>query len=137
MAEEQLGQKEKIAILALEYNTLRAEIIARTTSIYTVVSVIGAVAIWALHEPMNDKVYWGGGAAAVGFAACGWFLARDIIKATMRVQDLESEINKRAGAKLLIWESELGGLPHGYLQFRYFFRLVSEHRRKRRQESTV
>jgi len=124
MSEDQLGPKEKIAILALEYTSLRSEINVRMSSIYQVVAVFAAVSAWMLQQPLGWHLLLAGCMATIGFATCIWFLARDSIKAAIRVQELEFEINKRAGEKLLIWESELGGLPHGYWQFGYFFRLL-------------
>ena len=125
----EIGEKEKIAILALEYTSLRTEINSRISSSYQVAAIFSAVTVWAAQQPWNDQLIAAGAIAGVGFSLCVWFLLRDSMKATFRVQDLEKEINRRAGEKLLIWENELGGLPHGYLQIRYFFRLLAARRR--------
>lgn len=129
LADGMIGQKEKITILGLEYNALRSEINARTSSIFQVVSILAGVAAWAITQPFNMKIAWGIGFAAFGILSCGWFLTRDIMKAAFRVQDIENEINERAGETLLIWENEFGGVRHGYWQFRHFSRLLAERKR--------
>jgi hypothetical protein len=136
MANEQFGEKEKIQILALEYSSLRSEINVRNSSIYQVAAVFGLVSVWILSQPWGTKLLIGGCLALIGFFICGWFITRDSIKAAIRVQDLEQEINRRAGEKLLVWESELGGLPHGYWQFRYFFRLLRSRKKAERGGKT-
>jgi hypothetical protein len=130
MAEDQIGQKEKITILGLEYNALRSEINARTSSIYQVVGILAAVTVWALTQSLNAGLIGGLALAVIGIATCAWFLTRDIVKASFRVQDLEREINRRAGETLLVWENEFGGLGHGYFQFGYFLRLMADRRAK-------
>jgi len=49
-----------------------------------------------------------------GFVIVFFLLWHDMVKAGKRVQQLETEINKRANEKLLIWENELGGISRGY-----------------------
>ena len=113
MNESQIGEKEKITILGWEYSSLRSEINVRNASIYQVAAVFAAVMAWMLQQNFGPRAFIAAFLAIAGFGTCVWFLARDSIKASMRVQDLEDEINRRASEKLLIWENELGGYHHG------------------------
>src|SRR2546429_9833436 len=104
MSNGELGEKEKIQIRLAEYNTLRAEIIARTTNAYQVWGLIAVVVIWILQQPIGLTLAIGVTLAVVGLSFGLWSLTRDVIRAGIRVQEIEREINDRAGEKLLVWE---------------------------------
>ena len=126
MSNGELGEKEKIQIRLAEYNTLRAEIIARTTNAYQVWGLIAVVVIWILQQPVGSTLAIGVTLAVVGLSFGLWSLTRDVIRAGIRVQEIEREINDRAGEKLLVWENERGGLserPFDSNRIPSFFRL--------------
>jgi hypothetical protein len=108
MTETSIGAKEQLKILLAEYTSLRTEANARVTSIYQVASITAAVVIWLLKD--------GGGpfylyfiAAFLGLFICAWNLARDLGRTGIRIKQIETEINKRAGEHLMVWENEWGG----------------------------
>jgi len=116
MAEEALGDKERIQILLAEYNSLRGEINARVSNAYQVSAITAGAIAWFLQQPIGPKALAGAGIGVIGILISAWFIFRDCFKAGLRVQQLETEINRRAGEKLLVWENELGGLAAGYWQ---------------------
>ena len=111
LSESHIAEKEKISILALEYSSLRSDINARMSSMFQLSAVF--VAIAALTFQLSSGVRLVVIASSAFLIGLG-LLWHDIVKAGRRVQQLEVEINRRASEKLLIWESELGGLSHGY-----------------------
>jgi O-antigen ligase len=110
MTENAIGEKERVQILLAEYSSLRAEILARTTSVYQVAAISALAAIWLLQQPFGKRLLVGGILAVVGLSICAWVLARDSMRAALRVQELETEINRRAGEHLLVWDNEWGGM---------------------------
>ncbi|HXH94614.1 MAG TPA: hypothetical protein VNN25_23765 [Thermoanaerobaculia bacterium] len=114
MSEPQLGDKETIDILALEYNSLRGHINARMSSMFQLAAVFVASAALLFRQSIETPVLVTEGIVLVAFGIGLWLLWHDMVKAGRRVQQLETEINRRANEKLLIWESELGGISHGY-----------------------
>ena len=66
---------------------------------------------WLLQQQEIGVRFWIGVFIIVaGATYCGRLLTYDVINGATRVRELESEINRRAGEKLLLWESERGGL---------------------------
>lgn len=107
---DKIGEKERIQILLSEYTSLRSEINTRMSSVYTVASITAAVVIWLLQREDADRaLYLGLAASIAGLFICAWTLARDLVRAALRVKQIERDINRRAGEKLLVWESEWGG----------------------------
>ena len=125
MADATIGDKEKVQILLAEYSSLRGEINSRISSAYTVVSIAAGFIAWMLTQRQYDIRFWiGAFTVLLGATLCGWFVGRDCVNAGRRVQELENEINMRAGETLLIWENEKGGLAAGYWQFGLMRKLV-------------
>jgi hypothetical protein len=110
MTDNTIGEKERIQILLAEYNSLRSEILARTTSVYQVAAISALAAIWLLQQQIGKRLLVGGTLAVIGLSICAWVLARDSMRAALRVQELEKEINRRAGEHLLVWDNEWGGM---------------------------
>lgn len=110
MSETERGNMDKISILALEYNSLRSDINSRMSSIFQVCAIYVAVLSFKQLFEKNAIVIVISSVFAIGL----YFLCNDIYKAGKRVQRLEADINRRANEKLLMWESELGGLTRGY-----------------------
>jgi hypothetical protein len=50
----------------------------------------------------------------VAFAFAFWFMNRDILKAAQRIQEIELDINDRAGEDILVWENLYGGGATGW-----------------------
>jgi hypothetical protein len=116
-----LGEKERVQILLAEYASLRTEANARISSMYVVAGWSTVAVIWLLQQPWNNYSFW------IGFLIWGMgasYVARilgfDTANASRRCREIEGEINKRAGEKLLLWESERGGLNRSYWR-RLFF----------------
>jgi ABC-type transport system involved in Fe-S cluster assembly fused permease/ATPase subunit len=114
MSEIQIGDKEKISILAMEYSSLRSDVNARMSSMFQLSAVFFGVAALMFQQSFGVRVVVITALALVAFLIGLGLLWHDIVKAGRRVQQLEAEINRRASEKLLVWETELGGLSHGY-----------------------
>lgn len=123
MADPGITQKEKIQILLGEYSALRGEINARITNGYQVTAIGAALVAWLLQQDFGLRFWIGLGIGILGTAICSWFIYRDVMKAGMRVYEIERDINERAGETLLRWEHEFGALVNGYWQLSYFLPL--------------
>lgn len=103
---------EHMEILFKEYDTLRAEVISRSNNAYQLVSVGvatgGALLAWFGSHGVNRAFWLLLGMAAIAFGALVIALAHDVKVVAMHLRDLESEINKLAGATLLQWETKRG-----------------------------
>jgi hypothetical protein len=120
------SNKEKIQILFKEYETLRAEIVARTSGGFQVLIVGGAVTTWLLARTSNGSFWFLVIAFTSAFAFIAYSLFRDCARIAARLQQLESRINQLAGENLLEWESRWGGLADGrwgMLVARYYRRV--------------
>jgi hypothetical protein len=113
--EKTLDSKDKIQILLKEYDTLRAEIIARTNHGFQLTGLGGAVLMWLVSRP-DDARFWVLVATfLMVFGYMGWITFRDISKAAGRIRQIEAKVNKLAGDELLEWETLWGGAVAGYL----------------------
>jgi hypothetical protein len=111
----QISTEEKIKILLCEYATLRQEIIARTGHGFQLMSVGAVLLAWVLLTQTRGSFFWFGLAFAVAVVCvAAWFTLRDIKKAATRIQQLEKDINGRAGEELLVWETKWGGVATGF-----------------------
>jgi hypothetical protein len=108
MVDTGIGEKERVQILLAEYTSLRSEINARMTSVYTVASFTAGIVIWLLQQQAGS-LYLGLAAAGIGLTLCAWALMRDLVRTALRVREIEAEVNRRAGERLLVWETEWGG----------------------------
>jgi hypothetical protein len=113
MIESALSPKEQIDILTKEYNSLRTEVMQRTTSIYQLlgVGVTVSVAISVLGAAYSPKT------AAVAFTFFAIIIAVlfrnvefHINELATRLRELEQAINELAGTTLLEWETKRGGI---------------------------
>jgi len=102
--------KEEIEILFKEYDTLRTEIIARTSSGFQLVAIfsglVGALIAWGAsgHATAISICLLIFALAAVGV----WFILAAFIPLSAvarRVAEIEIEVNRRAGSTLLNSES--------------------------------
>lgn len=119
-ASPMLSAKDWIPILFKEYDTLRAEILARVNNSYQLHAVasglIGLTLSNLLAKGADGKLIL----AAVTTFAAPWFLLwlsihRMIRRCARRLQEIEGRINELAGADLLRWESHWGLRGRGYL----------------------
>jgi F0F1-type ATP synthase assembly protein I len=113
---------QNIEILFKEYDTLRNEIVTRTNNGYQLVAISGALAaglIGWFSQHYFDRTFWlllSVFAFVILVAAV--LLIVDLRRLSLRLQELESEINKLAGTDLLKWERLHGGGWLGDLIFR-------------------
>jgi cardiolipin synthase len=99
---------DNIEILFKEYDTLRQQVVVRITHWYQLGGAFAIVVAWLLAHPPAGG--WVIPLTVLTFAAAffGGTLARDIHIIAERLQELEAEINKLAGAELLKWETHYG-----------------------------
>ena len=112
---EKLSQKDKIQILLQEYSTLRSELIFNQNKQFQLVALAGVVISLTLSRPI-DRLFWI--AISVGVAALfslGLMVIRNTRRLVRRVIELETEINRRAGEELLVWESRWGAVVTGFV----------------------
>jgi O-antigen ligase len=96
---------DHIAILFKEYETLRAEIIARLNHSYQILG-IGTVALtWILSRPVDRMLFIALGALIFAVAAITWKIRRDLGRLSARLREVEVHINTLAGERLLGWET--------------------------------
>ena len=102
--------KDEIDILLKEYDTLRSEIIARTSGGFQLGAIVLAAITWmgsrpVDHAPISPRLV---GALVAGIVALAFAYWRDLYAASVRVAELEREINHLAGRPLLKWEGQYG-----------------------------
>lgn len=103
--DDQLGARDRLAVLLAEYSSMRADQINRAHSAYTLV----AAGIAALGLALQQGVGWLV-AFAVLLGAIGFVPLRDVQQMNLRVMQLEQEINKRVGEEgLMKWQHSQGG----------------------------
>src|SRR6266851_4852899 len=105
--------QDKIKILFKEYDTLRAEIITRTSSGFQVLGIGAAVLTWLLVQPINRKFWIMFLAFAIAFSMIALLAFGEIYKCSRRVAALERKINAFADDDLLAWESRLSAGASG------------------------
>ena len=107
--------KDKIDILFREYDTLRAEIMARSGHNIQMYGICAIVIGWLITQPFNLKLLGGFLFVAIAFFLIFKAMRRDINKAAAKLQELEQRINSLAGEELLTWEQKSGGAKTGYV----------------------
>jgi uncharacterized membrane protein len=111
MNTDQIGEKEKTQILLNEYNSLRNEINARISNAFQVAAIAtGAVALCFQSQWQGQVRDLALLIIVLGTIILLWIIFHNFFNAGLRVQELESDINRRVKEKLLIWENERGGL---------------------------
>ena len=108
-------ERQKITILLAEYNTLRAEIIAAKGSAWqavslivpVIVAIVGFYVSTTMH-PTFSIVGSGVGFIVVIILFAVWGVDMSTRKFAGRLRELEDDINRRAGERLLLWENEHG-----------------------------
>ena len=127
-----LAAKDQIEILLREYDTLRAEIIARTTAGSQLVAV-AAILFTALLTVMATRsapsgtserswlsshaggAFWSCLSVLVAFVCVfTWLAHREINIIAERLQRIEQQVNGLAGTDLLEWETKWGAKSTGW-----------------------
>jgi hypothetical protein len=127
MEQQGIGEKERIQILLAEYTSLRTEINARLSSFYVGAGWTTVAIIWLLQQPNNYAFWIGFLIWGIGAAYCARVLGFDSANAGRRVREIEHEVNRRAGERLLVWESERGGLNRSYWLRLFFLRRANDY----------
>jgi Na+/H+ antiporter NhaC len=117
-----LGESDNIQILLHEYDTLREEIIQRWVGMQQQISIgvivlLGIITVLfsnQIQHPRDYILYSLLAIAVCVFIYAMWQVGRDSGKAAERVREIEREVNLRAGAELLQWETHWGGGAAGY-----------------------
>lgn len=107
-----INDKEKIDILLEEYKTLRAELIQRNTTLNQLYLGFGAAFLTIAGIALDKR------RVLVAFTllpilGCLTYLVTrifdfDVKAASLRIAEIEQQINEKAGADLLKWENEYG-----------------------------
>jgi hypothetical protein len=106
--ESLLSERDKIPIILREYDGLRNSVINRTNNGY-VNFQIAAVLLALLTQRYHHRDFWPLVLLIIfTILIATWFVLRDIYKYSSRMKEIEADINKRAGEKLLVWESTCG-----------------------------
>lgn len=135
--EASISNSEKIAILLKEYDTLRAEAVVRVGGVNQSVSIgvaayaliVSAVLSESTPKAQGWCSWWAAPQSAINWWLIGllfvplpvvliWFAwagARDSKILSIRVQQIENQINTLAGEKLLCWEGRLGIVASGHV----------------------
>ena len=119
MTMTELGIKEQLQILLEEYNTLRAELIQRTSWQMQMATVTGSAIVVTSGFVISGNVI--GGVLLLCLAAIAltfgvFAIHRDTRMIAKHMQDLEEKINDLAGKRLLTWERDHGILAVGLLE---------------------
>ena len=99
-----LKATDKITILLKEYDTLRAEMIARINSRFAFLGLtMGIVAlVWSRDRAPSTMVMLG---LAATLLVVWFYLGQLLYRLRVAIAHVENEINKLAGTQLLTWES--------------------------------
>ena len=115
----QFSEKDQVQLLLVEYNTLRAEILQRsswqiqmwTIAVAQVVVILGFSVIYNYIYAGVILIF----IATVPFAFGLLYNDQDIRIIAAHLRTLEARINAIAGIELFSWERKVGGLrPIGY-----------------------
>ena len=112
---------EKVTILMHEYDTLRAELIAKnanatqivTQATLVLIGIITAVllAYQSFGLSSSLSIFFGTTSAILCLAVVGvayvW-LDRDTVKLSGRLRQIEASVNKSAQEEILVWETQMG-----------------------------
>ena len=115
----QSSVKDQIQLLLVEYNTLRAEILRRSSWQIQIWIVAVAQATVILGFAIVYVYIYAGAIllfiATLPFVFGLFYNDQDIRIITAHLRTLEARINALAGSELLTWERKVGGLrPIGY-----------------------
>jgi ABC-type siderophore export system fused ATPase/permease subunit len=103
-----LTQKDKISVLMGEYSALKSEIVQKNTAVVQTIQIASAGIVGLLALVHSSTWLWYLLSSAIlltviNLVLIDWASA----KARTRVGELERDINRRAGERLLRWQSEI------------------------------
>lgn len=113
--ESTAGDKaHRLAILLHEYDTLRAEIVARTGVGFQRVAVGAAVLAWLGSSPLTFRLCLWLLSAAAAFGLSVWVNHRDQAKLAARLRQIEAQVDAETGGwYVLQWERLWGSAATG------------------------
>jgi Flp pilus assembly protein TadB len=101
-----LKEKDKVQVLLHEYDTLRTEGIYRNSAMFQLLAAGALLFVFLMQQQsINFRSYLSLAAFWVVIPVFSWFLGSDIYRAGKRLRELGTEINRRAGEELLVWET--------------------------------
>ena len=113
-----MEDNEKIAVLLAEYNSLRSEVLAARTAATQAVGIGVPVLMASLGLALSSVAIASAGhryvLAALGvfavFCICFFVVWNELNtrRFTARIRDIEADVNRRAGERLLTWETDHG-----------------------------
>jgi hypothetical protein len=109
----ELGDKEKLQVLLAEYNTLRSEILTRTSNGFQVTSISAGVIAVLLQWSPGPQLWIGLVIFSAMCGSCLWIILSATAKLEARLRSLETIINDRLGEELLTWERRYGAAQMG------------------------
>jgi uncharacterized membrane protein len=112
-ASEPVGAKEKLQVLLAEYNTLRAEILTRTSNGFQVTSIGASLVAILLQWPLGLRFWLGLGLGLTLCGCCLWIILSATAKLEARLRTLEQAINDHVGEELMTWERSYGAAQKG------------------------
>lgn len=96
----------RVTALLKEYDTLRAEILARVRSRFELLTVaLVGIGIAIELEPINWQLVIG---LLVAVAGLHTYFGLTLSKINRRLAAVEQDVNARLGADVLLWESNYG-----------------------------
>ena len=109
-------QARKIPVLLAEYNTLRSEVMTARTNVTQTITITATIVVAALGFTFKTGVTWHAVilfAAVTSLALLYLYFAfrwneRNTRAFTSRIREIESDVNRRVGERLLLWETDYG-----------------------------
>ena len=99
-------ERHKITILLTEYNTLRAEIIARIGHLYQMMGYAITAIILLTTLGYSSRAFWPLLVLIVVTFLIGlWYYLRYVLICGTRIREIELDVNDRAQEDLLVWEN--------------------------------
>lgn len=111
-----IADDAKVALLLKEYDALRSEMVTRINNRFAIVGfVVALVAFLASRSdiPIVGRSLLAGGAAVLIFAVW-WRFGQLMKRCSLRLAQIERQVNNVMGEDILIWESQIAnkGLFH-------------------------
>ena|SRR5579871_6293438 len=105
-----IDEKDKITFLMQEYNSLRQEILNRTTHGFQTVALAATFFVLILNLQAGWKLWVSIGAAAIVVIVAARETFKRIWIAARRVRMIERDVNRRLGEEVLVWEQHYSPL---------------------------
>jgi hypothetical protein len=103
-----IENKDKIAVLLAEYNTLRAEEQHRLTVLIQCTTIMVALIGLVVTYPQARGIYVLLGFTLVLYGCVYWLVDLNVFQESKKIRQLERRVNTLANEKLLTWETEYG-----------------------------